>query len=452
MTLRPFPRLALALAAAFAATSLHAAVTPDEAAKLKTELTPFGAERAGNKDGTIPAWTGGYTTPVPGFKNGGRRGDPFAGDKPLYSITVANMEQYAAKLTDGTKAMLRKYPKSYRVDVYKTVRTAAAPQWIYDNTARNATSAHMDGDIVKGALGGIPFPIPKTGQEIAANNLLHWRGEAWQTDFRSYLGTTEGNLVLSTEAVGDFQMPYYFKDMKADKFNGDYWMIRTLNSGPAVRAGEAAGGRQNLDQDKTSVWVYLTGQRRVRKLPNGCCDTPTPVGAGVLSFDETEVLSGRNDRFDWKIIGKQEMLIPYNSNRMNMPLKDSDLLMAHHLNPDLVRWELHRVWVIESTLKPGQRHQAPHSRYYVDEDTWVAVLGDRWDANKQLWKTLWTNPVVMPDLPATTPQQEYGFNDLISGTWFINGVVNERSKQYQIVAPRPATFFTPEATAGDGVR
>jgi hypothetical protein len=441
-----------ALAAALAALiPAHAAVTAEEAAKLKTELTPFGAERAGNKEGTIPPWTGGYTTPLAGFKNGGRRGDPFASEKPTLSITAANMAQHADKLTDGTQALLKKYPQTFRVDVYKTHRTAAAPQWVYDNTFKNATSARLEGEVLKGAFGGIPFPIPKSASEIVANNELHWRGEAWQADFRGYLGTATGQRVLSVEGLGDFQMPFYAKGA-ADKFNGEYWMIRLVNSGPPVRAGEAVTGRQNLDQDRTQVWVYLTGQRRVRKLPNACCDTPTPATAGVASFDEVDVLSGRTDRFDWKIVGKKEMYIPYNSNRMNVPLKDGELLLAHHLNADHVRWELHRVWVIEANLKPGQRHQAPKSRYYVDEDTWVAVLGDRWDANGQLWKTLWSHPVVLPDLPATTPQQQWGFNDLVSGTWYASGVVNERTQHYKIVPRRPDSFFTPEAMAGDGVR
>lgn len=428
-----------------------AGVTAEEAARLKTELTPFGAERAGNKDGSIPAWTGGYTTPVAGFKNGGRRGDPFANEKPLYSITTANMAQYADKLSDGTQALLKKYPKSYRVDVYKTHRTAAAPQWVYDNTFKNATSATMEGEIVKGAFGGIPFPIPKTGREVMANNELHWRGEAWQADFRGYMGTGNGQLVMSVQGTGDFQMPYYANG-QADKFTGENWMIRLVNSGPPVRAGEAITGRQNLDPDKTSVWVYLTGQRRVRKLPNACCDTPAPATSGVASFDEVDVFAGRGDRFDWKIVGKKEVLIPYNSNKLHTPTRDSDVLMPNHLNPDHVRWELHRVWVIEAALKSGQRHQAPKSRYYVDEDTWVAVLGDRWDANGQLWKTIWSHPVVMPDLPATTPQQQWGFNDLLSGAWYASGVVNEREQHYKIVPRRADSFFTPDAMAGQGVR
>ena len=431
--------------------SAWAGVSAEDAARLKTELTPLGGERAGNKDGTIPAWTGGYTTPIAGFKNGGRRGDPFANEKPLYSITEANMAQYADKLTDGTQALLKKYSKTFRVDVYKTYRTAAAPQWVYDNTLKNATSATLDGEVLKGAYGGIPFPLPKTGREIMVNNELHWRGEAWQSDFRGYLGTASGQLVLSVQGLGDFQMPYYANG-QADKFTGEYYMVRLVNSGPPVRAGEAITGRQNLDPDKNNVWVYLTGQRRVRKLPNACCDTPAPATSGVASFDELSVFAGRGDRFDWKIVGKKEMLIPYNSNRLFTPTKDSDVLMANHLNPDHVRWELHRVWVVEATLKSGQHHQAPKSRYYVDEDTWVAVLGDRWDANGQLWKTLWSHPVVMPDLPATAPAEEWGFNDLISGAWYASGIVNEREQHYKIVQRHPDSFFTPDAMAAQGVR
>jgi hypothetical protein len=446
-------RITLAACIALAFGPACAAVSAEEAAKLKVELTPFGAEKAGNKDGTIPAWTGGHTTPVAGDRPGGRRGDPFKDEKPLFSITAKNVDQHADKLSDGQKAMLKKYPDSYRIDVYKTHRTAAAPQWVYDNTLKNATRARLNGDVVEGAYGGIPFPLAKSGAEVMWNHMLRWRGTSWEFDVDQYQLTADGKAVLTTDGRAEQQMPYYFPDGSPDSFakSNDFWLIRLVNAGPPIRAGEAILGRENLDGSKSQGWVYLTGQRRVRKLPNPCCDTPTPAAAGVMSFDEIEVWTGRLDRFDWKLVGKQEMFIPYNANRFLQPKTDAEVIAKNHFNPDHMRWELHRVWVVEATLRPGQRHQAPKSRYYCDEDTWICVLGDRWDAKGQLWKTLWAQTFVAPDLPGT-PIGSFGFNDLVSGQGFIGNLYNAKASQYAVKPRFQDGVFAPDALAGEGVR
>jgi hypothetical protein len=444
--------LTAVLLAAFSGAAT-AGVGADEAAKLKGELTPFGAEKGANKDGSIPAWSGGYTTPIAGDKPGGRRGDPFKGEKPLFSINAKNMAQYADKLTDGTKAMLTKYPDTYRVDVYKTHRTAAAPQWVYDNTLKNATRAKMNGDLVEGAYGGIPFPIPKTGAEVMWNHLLRWRGTSWQFQISDYQLTADGKAVLTVDATADQQMPYYFQDGTPEQFakSNEYWMIRLVNSGPPIRAGEAITGREQIDGSKGQAWVYLTGQRRVRKLPNPCCDTPAPVTAGVMSFDEIETFTGRLDRFDWKLVGKQEMYIPYNGNKLLQPTTDAEVLDKHHLKPDHVRWELHRVWVVDATVRAGQRHQAPKSRYYCDEDTWICTLADRWDAQGQLWKTVWSQTFVAPELPGIIVGS-FGFNDLLSGSAFVGNLYNSKPAHYPLVPRYQDRVFTPDAMAGEGIR
>jgi len=445
--------LAGAVCVLLAGSAALAAVSAEEAQKLKTTLTPFGAEKAGNADGTIPAWDGGYTTPVPGFVNGGLRNDVFPEDKPLFSITAQNLEKYADKLSDGTKAMFQKYPDTYRVDVYPTRRTAAAPQWVYDNTFKNATRGGLDGYILTGAYGGIPFPIPQSGAEAMWNHLMRWRTTAWHADFNAILVTANGKQVPTVDARGDFQMPYYFQDGTPEEFykSGVYWTIRLRNAGPPIRAGEAITGRENIYPDKIQAWVYLTGQRRTRKLPNPCCDTPTPASAGVSAFDETEVFNGRMDRFDWKIVGKQEMYIPYNCNKIDEP-KLEDVIGEHHLNPDYVRWELHRVWVIEANLREGMRHQAPKGRFYLDEDTWAGVLSDRWDANGNLWKTQWSLPFVMPDIPATAPPQVFGFYDVSLGAWYAGGLFHGKKEQYKVMPKYKDWTFTPDAMAGEGVR
>ena len=86
-----------------------AKVTPEEAAKLGAELTPLGAVKAGNADGTIPAWDGGITSPPAGYSPGDHHPDPYAGDEVLFTITGANMGEYADKLTPGHKALLETY-------------------------------------------------------------------------------------------------------------------------------------------------------------------------------------------------------------------------------------------------------------------------------------------------------------------------------------------------------
>ncbi|WP_420231718.1 DUF1329 domain-containing protein [Pseudomonas sp. ABY48] len=437
-----------------AAISLQSAMaaTPDDLGK---SLTPLGAERAGNADGTIPAWDGGYTTVDPSYKAGGKRNDPFAADKPLFSITAQNMDQYADKLSEGTKAVFKRYPDTYRIDIYPTRRTAAAPQWVYDNTLKNAREAKLvdtvTGPRPEGAYGGIPFPIPKNGAEVMWNHVLNWRGTSISIDTRHYLVTAEGSQVMTTDGRGLQEMPYYYPEGNAANYDGTYWLFRLVTMGPALRAGEQILGRLNLDAEKDVNYTYLVGQRRVRKLPNACCDTPLPASAGVMTFDETNLYQGRMDRFNWKLVGKQEMYIPYNTNKLQVAAKPEDVLGKHHLNPDYVRWELHRVWVVEAELAPGKRHQLPKSRYYLDEDTWQTVLAERWDANSQLVKVLWSMPSVMPDVPAVA-QVSSGFYDMISGAWFIQSLYAGKESQYGIVDRYNASEFLPAAMAGSGVR
>lgn len=435
----------------------NAKVTAQEAEQLKTTLTPFGAEKAGNADGSIPAWDGGYTTKDTNFVNGGRRSDPFASDKVLYSITAANMDKYADKLSEGQKAMLKKYPDTYRIDVYRTRRTAAAPQWVYDNTYKNATRSYLDGDNIEAAYGGIPFPIPENGLQVMWNHLLRWRPSAWHFTNDAIQGAKNGKLVMLNEADAQQLMPYYIEDQTLEEYekdwDGEFWMIRMITNGPPIRAGEGIVGRENLVGTDTRSWVYMTGQRRVRQLPNSCCDTPTTATAGVTTFDETHVFNGSESltRFDWKIVGKKEMYIPYNANKSMQPEDVYQVVLNRHLNPDYIRWELHRVWVIEATLREGKRHQCPKNYYYVDEDTWYAALADRYDANGELWRTFWGLSVVMPDVPGTI-SVSWGFYDVISGEWAASDFYNRYNEQFKVMPPYDNMVFTAGALGGEGVR
>lgn len=447
--------LCSALAVAVLPISAVAAVSSAEASALKSTLTPSGAEAAANKDGSIPAYTGGYKDAYASYTPGGRRPDPFASDKPLFSITAQNAAQYADKLSAGTMALLKKHP-DYRLDVYKTVRSARLLPEVAENTFKNATQAKLndkgDGMLREGYQGGIPFPIPKSGEEAMYNHVLRVRGDApLQFNGRTYLVTADGRRTVISETEAMTRGQTGFPGFKAEGWDGTYDMLRINTVAPVIRAGEQLLALENLDYSKAEVFAYLPGQRRVRRLPAACCDSPSAATGGVANIDDVAVWSGRLSRFDWKLVGKKEIYIPYNSNRFNVPTKDTDVVGEKFLNPSHVRWELHRVWVVESTLKSGERHTSPKSVYYLEEDTWQAVIGDRWDAKGQLWKHSFTLPHVFPDM-AWTSGVQFGFYDLLSNTFLINNIMNEKKVQVRRAADLPSSTWQPEAMAGTGVR
>ena len=350
ITFTRFTLLTLACAT-LAAPLAQAAVSAQEAATLKTTLTPVGAERAGNKDGSIPPWEGGY--PADASYNSATIPDLFGKDKPLFTITQQNVAQYADKLTEGTQGLLKKYP-SFKVHVYPTRRTAAAPQWVYDNTFKNATRATMApsgelGPFPKGAYGGIPFPIPKNGEEAIFNHLLRWTSPGYLTAPVLVRVTPEGKAIMVSQVQAWSRFPYYDPNGNLEKWEAagsEVRLTRVDTSGPPLRAGEILVQRNNIDDAKSKTWVYLTGQRRVRRLPLNCCDVPTPVSGGILNFDEVEVFSNSIGRYDWKLVGKREMYVPYNTNSYHQATSLDQVMTAPTLNPDFVRFELHRVWVV----------------------------------------------------------------------------------------------------------
>jgi len=440
-------------AATLALSSLPAwsAVTEQEAQQLKSTLTPLGGERAGNNDGTIPAWTGGYTTVPPGYKSGDPRPDPFAGEKPLYTITSANAGQYADKLTPGELELLKKYPETYKIQVYPTHRTAAAPAYVYENTYKNALRAKTinNGLTIKDAYGGIPFPIPHDGYEAMWNHLLAWKGVSYSdTDF-AYLRTTSGELVLTSIATSNGEYPYYFKDGSAEKFDGIYLRQFVWITEPPYQFGNATMLVNNVDTygEGQAVWQYLPGQRRVRKAPSLTYDTPNFFVSGVGQMDDFNLFYGAFDRYDFKLVGKKEMIVPYNMNKIRLLPKENQMGL-HHTTPEAVRWELHRVWVVEATLASGKRNAVAKRRLFLDEDTWQALVAEEWDASGGFWRHIVGITLVVPEAPATVlwGQVTYDFH---TGVYVVDaGSTSTMGNSYRILPePYPAYYFTPDAMA-----
>tara|TARA_R110000868_G_scaffold55125_1_gene171486 strand:- start:29125 stop:30474 length:1350 start_codon:yes stop_codon:yes gene_type:complete len=446
-----FNKAALAFAVAsicYIPAISQAGVSAEEAAKLKTTLTPLGAEKAGNADGSIPAWDG-KSAPQVAKLNTGHSADPYAAEKPLFFIDANNSGQYVDKLSQGTIELMKKYP-SFRVDVYPTHRTAAAPRYVYENTYTNATRASLgeDGE-VKNAFGGVPFPIPKSGEEVIWNHILHPRISSSEFGLKNVVGSSNGRWTIATRAENNNQSPYYSRNGSAEKWSGDYLLARFVNTDPPFKAGEALVIRDNVSLvNSRQAWQYLVGQRRVRRAPTVAYDTPDFVASGANYFDEVIGFYGSPDRYSWKLLGKKEMYIPYNTNGFQATPMD-DAMVPFHFNPDKVRWELHRVWVVEATVAAGKRHVLPKRTFYFDEDTWAVSMIDGYDAEGKLWRSSYVMPTVEPDYPIVIADTTFVY-DLQAKTFSCVQCFNE--EYFRVVDDKPNSFFTGASMGASGLR
>jgi hypothetical protein len=477
--------LALLPALAFAKAS------PEEAARLGKDLTPVGAEKAGNKDGTIPEWVGKAAFSEPMIKmtrtqletlrsnlpkdlaknlpagvkfadvvkqareklNGGDGvgaadlilkyqpsyvkdfitykvygKDPTEFVKPLYIVTRANLAQYEKYLGEGQKALFRTYP-DYRMVVYPTVRNAFFPDEIYAATIKNASTATLTGtDKVQGAELGFPFPIPKGGAEPVWNHKLKFRGSTVQRYNNQAIVKPDGSFKI-TKLVEDVLFVYAnLKDRSMVRSGSPmiaYYLSETKE--PPRVAGQFTLVHEKIGPgvEARSAWIFSPGLGRVNRAPDVGFDNPAIGTDGEQFYDQVDIFNGALERYSWKLVGKKEMLIPYNSWILNSPtFKYADLMQPGHMNQDFPRYELHRVWVAEATLVPGQRHQLKKRTFYLDEDSWSIAMVDGYDNRDQLWKVQEAHLLTIPFIPTVSGIPEVIY-DLQTKRYFLTTMTNE---------------------------
>ncbi len=418
----------LALAVAIGpAGQADAKITKQEADRLGQDLTPLGAERAGNTDGSIPAWDGGITSPPDGYSLGDHHQDPYADDQPVMVIDGSNLDQHRDRLSVGHQRMLELYP-SFRMNVYPTRRSASAPQRVYDATRRVAETATLvdDGNGVAGATVGIPFPIPSGALEVMWNHLLRYRGETVKCELGQAAVTRGGDYTvvrLSVEAEVRYSLP----DMTEDELGNVMIYFRQNVLAPARLAGGIVLVHETMNQvrEPRKAWVYNPGQRRVRRAPNVAYDNPGTTSDGLRTADQFDMFNGAVDRYDWTLVGKKEIYVPYNSYRAHSDqLSLSDILTPLHANPDHLRYELHRVWVVDAVLRDGARHLYKRRTFYIDEDSWQILVVDLYDNRDQLWRVseghvinYYEKPLIWPTLETHT--------DLQAGRYLALGLNND---------------------------
>ncbi|MCZ6675273.1 MAG: DUF1329 domain-containing protein [Verrucomicrobia bacterium] len=429
-------------------------VSQNEANRLGNDLTPLGAEKAGNADGTIPAWEGGITQAPAGYKVGMHHPDPFAGDRPLYTITARNMGQYANKLTEGHKALLNAYPDSFKLPVYPTRRSASNPQFVYDHTKRNATTGQLtsDGNGISGAVIGAVFPIPQNGQEVVWNHLTRYRGQNASRTSAQASPTRSGSYTL-VEIHDSFLFNYALSGQTEENLDNTLVYYKQKVVGPARLAGSLLVVHETIDQIKEQrrAWTYNVGQRRVRRAPNVAYDNPGTAADGLRTSDQLDMYNGALDRYDWKLVGKAEYIIPYNSYKLHSnQIKVEDILKPMHINQDLTRYELHRCWVVEATLKRGTRHIYAKRTFYIDEDSWQIMVADQYDGRGELWRVSEGHSINYYDALTFWTTLELHM-DLFSGRYNAVGLDNELP-MYNFEAKSKVGDFTPAALRREGLR
>jgi hypothetical protein len=381
----------------------------------------------------------------------------FEDEQPLYTVDAGNMAQYAELLTEGTKFQITNF--GFKLKVFQTHRTSAAPQYVYDNTAKNVTRAVLDPRGGRfgftGAVGGPPFPIIDTADPLVGGAQVIWNKlTAWYT-YSDYslanpgVCVINGQIILVAATTGYFIYPYYAPDVTPENYDGYYSKLHVRDVAPGSVVGQESlvWHTTNVNLNPDIVWTLLNGQGRVRKAPNEQFDSPNPEGNGIDNVDEAQCFYGNPSQYNWNLIGKKEMLVPYNCNKMLFTTVQ-ELLKPRFPDPEVVRWEKHRVWVIEADLAPGEHNVNAKRRYYIDEDSWWGTLGESYDAAGNLVKAYALYVACFPSLPSTCECCEAIFS-LITGDYTFNGNITYApfNEEFYTASPPPSEFEPQELAA-----
>ena len=435
-----------------------AKVPAAEAEKLGKELTCVGAEKVASKDGLVPEYSGKWLGTPPGIQYTPHVGefppDPYAGEKPLFSVTAENVAKYADKLSDGQKALFAKFPKTWRMDVYPSHRDFRYPDSVCETAKKNALNTVMNADGLgfTGAVkGAVPFPIPKDGIEVLMNNTFPYRAfnERITHDIADVL--PDGSIVWGRALNENLDMINVRKDI-GQPLVGTMAYSKALVQQPEIQKGNLSVSQEpvNFAKGKRLAWVYDPGTRRVRQLPEYGFDQPLGGTDGKMTIDSDRLFNGSPERYSWKLLGKREMYVPEDSYKLHAKIKYADLLKRGVPNPDFIRWELRRVWVVEGDLKPGFRHLYGKRVLFIDEDTWQAVMSDFYDARMSLWKFAFINNYYAFDMNGWEAGTSFYF-DLNDGSYIGYNLFQERDKAPILdKGDLNPSMFTPEAARSAG--
>ncbi len=359
-------------------------VTPDQIARLGGDLTPVGAERTGSADGTIPPWTGGLAQTLPIDPAVGYT-DPFAGDAVRFTITSENAEEYKGLLSDGHLALLARDPRTFRMQVYPTRRSAAHPEEVLAEIPKQAPLARTEGDhVLDIGRSTVPFPIPADGLQVMWNHVFRWRGGSVERQFVWAPVDASGKYptVRFHQSISFDQQGYMVESRPGRLYNATGYFLS-----PPSAIGIRSSTWEPIDpvSKVRAHWTFTPQTLHTQRLPAYDYSTVEPFTGGTRTADQNDGWNGAPDRYDWKLLGKRALVIGYNAYKLaDRALRYVDIIRTHHLDPDLLRYEVHRVWVVEATLREGRFHPYHRRVFFIDEDTWQVAQEEDYDKKGNL--------------------------------------------------------------------
>ncbi len=387
------------------------------------DLTPAGAERAGTSDGLVPAWSGGLREPPAGWRPEMGYVNPFPDDRPITVISKANRERFHAELSPGLIALLDRVP-DFQMPLYATRRTAAYP----------------DAVVAQDAI--VPFPRPRTGEEVMQNVVQRYLGGSITREGRAYPVRANGEYY----AIGTWSRRFYASHLEGAPEQLLFAAIGGFQSPASLRGNLALVHEPRSLQTKSrQAWLYNAAQRRVRRAPDLAYDAVSDGSEGLLTVDQVDGFNGATDRYDWQLLGKRTLIVPYNTYSIaERGVKESSLIRRGSVNGALMRYERHRVWVVESVLKSGQSHIYAKRRFYVDEDSWTVLIEEATSRRGDLWRVALHGVVQFYD--AITPGIRLSiYHDLDSGSYLVSGLDGDRQPSIRFGARADFSEFLPDA-------
>lgn len=374
----------------------------------------------------------------------------FAADDPvLHKITAQNTLVHQQFLNPGLQALFETYPDTFQVHVYPTHRDGRYTDKFIAKAHYNAVNAELYNgeDGIRGFTGSVAFPIPKTGAEVIWNARSSGPNHTLAGTYSDIAVFSNGSRSVRKSTLMS-EYPYVNPDNEVGLLEDELgiWAARVMTNvhEPIRDKGTITSIFEPYDYitHAREAWRYVPGSRRVRRAPTVGYDTPDGPG-GFITVDDTLGFNGAMDRFEWTLLGKQELYVPFHAYKFDQAgLSYDELLTPFHVNPDYVRYEKRRVWVVEANLRHGKRHIYGKRRFYVDEDSWNIVMTENYDGRGELWKVVLINNIYEYNVQGYV-NRAMMFHELRAGGYITIRLVNDSEQMDYTVPAKGESYYAP---------